>query len=331
VDRYGRFNGRPTATLQVVAGSQQNEIETAKAVKKYIAEKRESLPDGIRMDVWIDLPKYLEGSLNRMENNIISGALLVFVVLSLFLRMKVAFWVIVGLPISFLGALWLMPAWPVTINTISLFGFIIVLGIVVDDAIIIGESAYTKIRADGHTLDNVIQGAHRVAIPATFGVLTTIAAFAPMLFIGGVVAPFFEAMAVVVILCLAFSLVESKLILPSHLVQAHIPPIDEDDLFNPQREIKWYRRPSRFFLKIQRHVQHGLQSLIHNYYKPWLERAVDYRGLTLAGFSAILILTFGLMTSGIARVVIFPDFAADFIRVSLEMQSGTAPHQRNAA
>jgi multidrug efflux pump subunit AcrB len=331
VDRYGRFNGRETATLQVVAGSQQNEIETAKAVKKYIAEKSETLPDGIRMDVWIDLPKYLEGSLNRMENNIISGALLVFVVLSLFLRMKVAFWVIVGLPISFLGALWLMPAWPVTINTISLFGFIIVLGIVVDDAIIIGESAYTKIRADGHTLDNVIQGAHRVAIPATFGVLTTIAAFAPMLFVGGVVAPFFEAMAVVVILCLAFSLVESKLILPSHLVQAHIPPIDEDDLFNPQREIKWYRRPARFFLKIQRHVQHGLHSLIHNYYKPWLEHAVDNRGLTLAGFSAILILTFGLMTSGIARVVIFPDFAADFIRVSLEMQSGTAPHARNAA
>jgi len=331
VDRYGRFNGRPTATLQVVAGSQQNEIETARAVKKYIAEKSETLPDGIRMDVWIDLPKYLEGSLNRMENNIISGALLVFIVLSLFLRMKVAFWVIVGLPISFLGALWLMPAWPVTINTISLFGFIIVLGIVVDDAIIIGESAYTKIRADGHTLDNVIQGAHRVAIPATFGVLTTIAAFAPMLFIGGVVAPFFEAMAVVVILCLAFSLIESKLILPSHLVQAHIPPIDEDDLFNPQREIKWYRRPSRFFLKIQRHVQHGLQSLIHNYYKPWLERAVDNRGLTLAGFFATLILTFGLISGGFARVVIFPDFAQDFIRVTLEMQSGTAPHVRNAA
>jgi len=131
---YGRFNGNPTATLQVVAGSQQNEIETSQAVKDYIAEKSKTLPEGIRMDVWIDLPKYLEGSLDRMQNNIISGAVLVFIVLSLFLRMKVAFWVIVGLPISFLGALWLMPAWPVTINTISLFGFIIVLGIVVDDA-----------------------------------------------------------------------------------------------------------------------------------------------------------------------------------------------------
>ncbi len=330
-DRFGRFNGQPTATLQVVAVGQQNEIETSRAVKEYIAEKSKTLPDGIRMDIWIDLPKYLEGSLDRMENNIISGAILVFVVLSLFLRMKVAFWVIVGLPVSFLGTLWIMPAWPVTINTISLFGFIIVLGIVVDDAIIIGESVYTKIRRDGHTLDNVIQGVHRVAVPATFGVLTTIAAFAPLMFIGGVVAPFFEAMSLVVILCLAFSLLESKLVLPSHLVQANIAPVDEDDLFRPQRTIGFSERIPRAFLKLQRHVQHGLHALIHDYYKPWLERAVDNRGLTLAIFSAVLILSIGLMTSGIARVVIFPDFAQDFIQVDLSMQSGTAPHVRNAA
>ena len=330
-DGYGRFNGQPTATLQVVAGSNQNEIETARAVKEYIAKKSETLPEGVRLDVWIDLPKYLEGSLDRMQNNIISGAILVFIVLSLFLRMKVAIWVIVGLPITFLGALWLMPTWPVTINTISLFGFVIVLGIVVDDAIIIGESVYTTIREDGHTLDNVIQGAHRVAIPATFGVLTTIAAFAPMMFIGGIVGPFFEAMAFVVILCLAFSLVESKLILPAHLVHAYIPPVDEDDLFRPQRPIGFFERFPRAFLKVQRHVQHGLHKLIHDIYKPWLEKAVDNRGLTLSIFSAVLILTIGLMTSGIARVVIFPNFAQDFIRVSLEMESGTAPHVRNAA
>jgi multidrug efflux pump subunit AcrB len=224
-----------------------------------------------------------------------------------------------------------MPTWPVTINTMSLFGFIIVLGIVVDDAIIIGESAYTKIRADGHTLDNVIKGTHRVAIPATFGVLTTIAAFAPMMFVGGVVGPFFEAMAFVIILCLAFSLVESKLILPAHLVHAHIPPVDEDDLFRPQRKIGYFERVPRAFLKIQRHVQHGLQTLIHKYYKPLLERAVDNRGMTVTIFSAVLIFTIGLMTSGIARVVVFPEFAADFIQVEMEMQNGTAPHVRNAA
>jgi multidrug efflux pump subunit AcrB len=330
-DMYSRFNGKPNSTLQVVAGSNQNEIATARVVKEYIEERKASLPDGVELQTWIDLPKYLEGSLDRMMSNIVNGAVLVFVVLSLFLRMKVAFWVMVGLPICFLGALWLMPTWPVTINTMSLFGFIIVLGIVVDDAIIIGESAYTRIRSHGHTLDNVIQGAHRVAIPATFGVLTTIAAFAPMLFIGGIAGPFFEAMAFVVILCLAFSLVESKLILPAHLVHAHIPDVDEDDLFHPQRPIALTERIPRFFLKIQRHVQHGLHKLIHDIYKPWLERAVDNRGLTVTIFTAFLILTVGLMTSGIARLVFFPEFEQDFIQVRMEMQAGSPPVARDAA
>jgi len=330
-DMYSRFNGQPNSTLQVVAGSNQNEIATAEVVKAYIEKKKATLPDGVYLQTWIDLPKYLQGSLDRMMSNIINGAALVFIVLSLFLRMKVAFWVMVGLPICFLGALWLMPTWPVTINTMSLFGFIIVLGIVVDDAIIIGESAYTRIRSHGHTLDNVIKGAHRVAIPATFGVLTTIAAFAPMMFIGGIAGPFFEAMAFVVILCLAFSLIESKLILPAHLVHAHIPDVDEDDLFHPQRTISLMERPGRFFLKIQRRVQHGLHKLIHDIYKPWLERAVDNRGLTVTIFTAILIVTIGLMTSGIARLVFFPEFEQDFIQVRMEMQAGSPPAARDAA
>ena len=328
---YGRFNGRRTATLQVVAGGQQNELDTAAAVRTYLERKEAQLPPGVEMDTWIDLSKYLEGRLGLMFDNMFMGAMLVFIVLSLFLRMKVAFWVMVGLPICFLGALWLMPLWPVTINMISLFGFIIVLGIVVDDAIIIGESIYTKIRADGKTLDNVIHGAHKVAIPATFGVLTTIAAFAPLLFVGGMVGPFFEAMGFVVILCLAFSLVESKLILPAHLSQANITDIDEDDLFHPQREIPLWQKPGRAFTKVQRHVQHGLHALIDNHYKPLLEKAIDNRGVTVAIFVAVLIVTFGAMFSGIARVVVFPEMASDFIRVQMEMESGTAPAARNAA
>jgi len=206
---FGHFDGNPTATLRVLAGGQQNELKTAAAVRKYIEGKSSSLPDGVNMDIWVDRSHYLDGRRNMIIKNMGQGALLVFLILSLFLRVKVAGWVIIGIPITFLGAMALMPygPWPVTINMISLFGFIIVLGIVVDDAIIIGESIYTKIRADGHTIDNVVRGAKRVAIPATFGVLTTIAAFAPMLFVGGIVGPFFEAMSVVVILCLLFSLV----------------------------------------------------------------------------------------------------------------------------
>ena len=330
---FGRFDGEPTATLNVLASGQQNELKTAAAVKEYVAKKKESLPAGIEMDLWVDRSHYLEGRLDTMTKNMWQGALLVFLLLSLFLRMKVASWVIIGIPITFLGAFALMPhgPWPVTMNMISLFGFIIVLGIVVDDAIIIGESVYTKIRADGHTLDNVVKGARKVAVPATFGVLTTIAAFAPMLFVGGIVGPFFEALSMIVVLCLIFSLVESKLILPAHLVHAKIVPVDEDDLFNPQRHIPLRQRVPRFFQKIQRHTQHGLHRVIHDYYRPALEKVIDNRGIVVAMFAGVLIITIGLINSGLVRVVLFPEVPGDFIRMELEMESGTAPEVRNAA
>jgi multidrug efflux pump subunit AcrB len=330
---FGRFNGKRTATLRVLAGGEQNELATAAAVKEYIKNRSDSLPDGVSMETWIDRSYYLQGRLELMLSNMFQGAFLVFLTLSLFLRLKVAAWVIVGIPITFFGALTLMPIgpWPVTVNMLSLFGFILVLGIVVDDAIIIGESVYTKIRSDGHTLDNVIKGAKRVATPATFGVLTTIAAFAPMLFVGGIPGPFFEAMSVVVVLCLLFSLVESKLILPAHLVHAKIEPVNEKAIFAPYDTVHPVRWPTKFFQRMQRHVQHGLHSLIHNYYKPMLERAVDNRGVTLALFVAVLILTFGVMGSGIVRNVLFPKVPGDFIMMDLTMQNGTPPEVRNAA
>ena len=330
---FGRFDGQPTATLNVLASGQQNELKTAAAVREYVAEKRKNLPAGIEIDLWVDRSHYLEGRLDMMMKNMWQGALLVFLLLSLLLRMKVAGWVIIGIPVAFLGTFLLMPhgPWPVTINMISLFGFIIVLGIVVDDAIIIGESIFTKIRADGHTIDNVILGAHKVAVPATFGVLTTIAAFAPMLFVGGIVEPFFQALSIVVMLCLVFSLVESKLILPAHLARAKIDPVDEEDLFHPDHHISLLRRIPRFFLKIQRYTQHGLQRLIHDYYRPALEKVIDNRGVTVALFAGVLIVTIGLVNSSLVRIVLFPEVPGDFIRMQLEMETGTAPEVRNAA
>ena len=330
-DGYGRFDGERTATLRVLASGEQNELTTAAAVHEYIDKKAADLPSGVQMDIWIDRSHYLKGRLQMMSSNMWQGALLVFILLSLFLRIKVAAWVVLGIPIAFLGTMWLMPfgPWPVTINMMSLFGFIIVLGIVVDDAIIIGESIYTKIRADGHSLDNVIWGARRVAVPATFGVLTTIAAFAPLLFVGGIAGPFFEAISVVVVLCLIFSLVESKLILPAHLVHTKLAPVDEDDLFNPQRPISFWELTPRFFFKIQRRIQHGLHRVIHNWYRPMVERAVDNRGITTSIFVAMLILTTGVIASGVVKFEMFPDQASDFIRVQLDMQAGSAPSERD--
>ena len=330
---YGRFNGQETAILRVLAGGQQNELETAAAVKRYIERKAASLPDGAQMETWVDRSHYLSGRLDMMMTNMLQGAALVFLILTLFLRLKVAIWVTVGIPVAFFGAMWLMPygPWPVTINLISLFGFILVLGIVVDDAIIIGESVYTEIRAKGHTLDNVIGGAKKVAVPATFGVLTTIAAFAPMLFIGGTVGPFFEAMSVVVILCLIFSLIESKMILPAHLVRARIAEVNEEQIFAPYRDVSRLQRVPKFFQRVQRRFQHGLHTLIHDKYAPLLERAIANRGLTVSIFVAVFILSIGFMNSGLVRVVLFPEVPGDFIQMRLTMQNGTAPQVRNAA
>jgi len=330
---YSRFNGKATATIRVLALGGQNELTSAAAIKRYMETKIPSLPSGIVMEAWGDRSFYLQGRLDMMTSNMMQGALLVFLILTLFLRLKIALWVIVGIPICFLGALWLMPIgpYPVTINMISLFGFILVLGIVVDDAIIIGESVYTKIRADGHTLDNVVKGTNKVATAATFGVLTTIAAFAPLLFVGGIVGPFFEAMSMVVILCLFFSLIESKLILPAHLAHTKLNHLSNEELYKPYSEMGFFTKIARFFQRIQRGFQAKLDYFIHNIYKPMLVKTIQNRGVAVSGFVGILILTIGLLMGGQLRFVIFPEIPGDFIQTQLTMQTGTAPKIRNAA
>ena len=328
---WGRFNGQSTLDMEILAAQAENEIETADRVKEYISEKSSSLPEGINLEVWGDRSIYLQDRLDMMSKNMLQGAILVFIVLSLFLRLKVAIWAVIGIPIAFFGALWLMPVgpFPVTINMISLFGFIMVLGIVVDDAIIIGESIYTKIRADGHSIENVIKGAQKVALPATFGVLTTIAAFAPMLFVTGFAGPFFKAMSVVVILCLFFSIIESKLILPAHLAYTKIDEINEEEIFSPYSNIPWYKRPSRLFQRANRFVQNNLHSIIENKYAPLIEKAVRNRGLTIATFLSALIIIIGILNSGITKFVLFPEVPGDYVVVELTMIDGSSAESRD--
>ena len=328
---WGRFNGKPSLDMEILAAQAENEIETADRVKDYIRKRSSTLPDGVQMEVWGDRSIYLQDRLDMMTKNMTQGAILVFIVLSLFLRFKVALWSVIGIPVAFFGALWLMPVgpFPVTINLISLFGFIMVLGIVVDDAIIIGESIYTKIRADGHSIENVIKGAKKVALPATFGVLTTIAAFAPMLFVTGFGGPFFKAMSVVVILCLFFSIIESKLILPAHLAHANIGEIDEDEIFSPYSSVAWYKWPKKLFQRANRNVQKNLHIIIKYKYAPLIRRAVENRGLTVTFFFSALIIIFGILNSGLTRFMIFPQVPGDYVVVELTMMDGAPAELRD--
>ncbi len=310
---FSLFDGRYSVGVNVFAMGKQDIIETADAAKAYVQSKQASLPDGIRLDIWGDYTYYLEGRLGMMLKNLAMGALLVFIVLALFLEIKLAFWVMLGIPVCFLGAMALIhtPYIDASLNMISIFGFILVLGIVVDDAIIMGESAYTEQELHGHSVDSVIRGVSRVATPATFGVLTTIVAFMPTLFVQGVFSAFPAACGWVVILCLCFSLVESKWILPAHL--AHSKPTR-----------------SRFLLavdRVQEAVNRRLRHFVEHRYRPLVVRCVANRYATLALFTSLLVLCSGLVAGGVVRTILHPDTPGEFIQVELLMSNGT-PEER---
>ena len=316
-ERYSEYNGKPVISIQVLSVGDQSELDISATVHQFVKDKTAVLPQGVSIAAWADVSYYLKGRLDMMVKNLVMGAALVFLILALFLRLKLAFWVMVGLPIAFMGAFFLMPTVDVTVNMLSLFGFILVLGIVVDDAIVIGESAYTNIRAKGHSVDNIVDGVMKVAVPATFGVLTTMAAFLPILMVTGMSGQFFSAIGWVVILCLTFSLVESKLILPAHL--AHM-------------KVKHYEKDTHnVFIRFQRFFSEGLHHFVDDHYAPFLARALKHRYLTLCAFISMLILSIGLLAGGILRFVFFPDITADFLQVELQMTEGTPASQTHEA
>jgi multidrug efflux pump subunit AcrB len=314
---FSEYNGKPAITIQVMSVGSQSELDISATVRDWVELKKASLPADVQVAAWADVSYYLKDRLDLMTKNMIMGAALVFLILTLFLRLKLAFWVMLGLPVAFLAAFFFLPAVDVSINMLSLFGFILVLGIVVDDAIVIGESAYTNMRAKGHSIENIIEGVQQVAVPATFGVLTTIAAFVPILMVSGAPGAFFSAIGWVVILCLVFSLVESKLILPAHLSHMKIKHYGPNT-HNP-------------FVRFQRFFSEGLHHFVDNRYIPLLEKSLKHPGLVLSSFIAMLILSIGLLAGGILKFVFFPDITSDFLQVQIEMNEGTAPAKTEAA
>jgi multidrug efflux pump subunit AcrB len=303
--QYSKFNGENSVTLFIGAADNQSITDIASVVKKYVEEKSAILPAGVKLETWVDMTYYLEGRLNMMVDNMKSGAVLVFLMLALFLRVRLAFWVMMGLPVCFLGTLFVMPLEfvDVTINVISLFAFILVLGIVVDDAIVMGESAHEEIEEHGHSTDNVIRGVKRVAMPATFGVLTTIAVFLPFLFGEGPSSAFGKAIGSVVILCLIFSLIESKLILPAHLVKMKMKA------FNPKNPID----------RLRAWIDSKLKSFIEHVYSPALAIFIQYRYGVLMFFISLMLISAGLFSGGFVRFVGQPKIPHDFPRVTVEM------------
>ncbi|WP_286891039.1 efflux RND transporter permease subunit [Pseudoalteromonas sp. ESRF-bin5] len=306
-ERYFKFNGENAVYLSVKATQSQNIIPVAESVKAYIDKKNKELPPGVRIEPLMDMTYYLNARLDMMKLNLLQGAILVAIMLSLFLRFKLALWVMIGLPVCFLGAMMVMPLFGISINIISLFAFIMVLGIVVDDAIVIGEAAYSEVEKSGGGVDNVVRGAKRVATPATFGVLTTIAVFAPFTLSSGPESAFFYGIAVVVMLCLVFSLIESKLILPAHIAHTHFTPIKKGgwrDRFN-----------TRFF------------GFVNGPYKRFVSKCVEWRWTVLFSFIALLVVTFALIASNQVRTIPSPKVPHDFPQINIEMNDNVSDIQ----
>lgn len=301
-----RFNGVPALMLQVYETGALSPVTISERVRNYLQTRQLQLPEGVKLAVWADRSRILKKRLQTLSSNAIQGGILVLLLLTLFLRPAIAFWVFIGVPVSFMGAFLVMPLFGVSINMISLFGFIVVLGIVVDDAIVTGENIYRHLQRAEAPMDAVIRGAEEVSIPVTFGVLTTMVAFLPMAFIEGSRGQLFSQIVIVVIPIFFFSLLESKLILPTHLRHIQAKP------FQAGKLSRW-----------QQAFAEGFERWVIKVYQPALARVLEYRYTFMALCFGVLVILIALLSSGWIRFVFFPRVQSEIAQATLYMPTGT--------
>ncbi|MEP2774580.1 MAG: efflux RND transporter permease subunit [Luteolibacter sp.] len=309
-----RFRGQPTTSLKVVTEGQDDIIDAVEQARKVVEEFKD-LPEGVSIASWLDGSTNIRDRLALLGKNGFIGVALVLGILMLFLNLRLAFWVALGIPVSLAGAVTLfqIPGIDMSVNVISAFGFLVVLGIVVDDAIVIGESIYSEKEAKGDGDENAIattvQGVSRVVTPATFGVITTIAAFLPLTQVSGRLGNVFGQIATTVIFCLIFSLVESKLVLPAHLAHLNVHKKAKNPI-------------SKAFIRLQKAVSDGLNGFLQKCYKPAIAWAIPWRYAVLASFVAVFILVIGLFPAGQLRFVFFPNIYNDNVSANLSLEQG---------
>ncbi len=299
------FDGAPAASIQVFRIGNQSALQIARAVTAYIAKLRTTIPAGIKIDTWEDRSLILKSRINLLLDNGLLGLVLVFVSLALFLDLRLAFWTTMGIPTSFLGAMLILPHFGVTINMISLFAFIVALGMVVDDAIVVGENVFNYRQQGVKPLEASIRGVQEMAVPVIFSVLTTVAAFIPLAFTSGRVGQIMKAIPVVVVSVLLISLSEALLVLPAHLAGAK------------PREL---RGP---IARVQAWSRGWLDRFVHGPYARFLEAAVRRRYVTMASAIAILALTVGIVAGGFLKFTFMPKIDADSMIAELTMPKGT--------
>jgi len=317
-DKLARFNDLPAVQIRVYRSGDQDATAISAEVERFVATAAARVPEGIRLAMWQDNAKLLKSRLDLLKRNAAYGLGLVFVVLALFLRLRLALWISLGIGVSFFGTFLVMPWLGASMNMITAFGFIVVLGIVVDDAIVVGESIFHDQENGKPGLAGAISGARRVTVPVIFAVSTTIVAFWPLMMIPGAQGKLWSQIPYVVIPTLAFSIIESLWILPAHL--------RHQGGGRPDRTILGWA-----FRRAQGVFGRGLERFTRSAYLPSLELALRQRYLTVAAFTATLLLVVGVIGGGHLLFSFMPDVEADYVVADITMPRGATVEQTAAA
>ncbi|MCG8557527.1 MAG: efflux RND transporter permease subunit, partial [Proteobacteria bacterium] len=326
-DQEAFFNGKRAAAVEVFRIGEEGPIEVSQAVHDYVERHRDALPPGVAFAVWNDRSEVYKQRQDLLLRNAYLGLALVLLVLGLFLEIRLAFWVTLGIPISFAGSLLFLPWLDLSLNMISLFAFIVTLGLVVDDAIVVGEAVHKHQRDGMKLVQAAIAGAREVAAPVTFSILTTIIAFTPLLAVPGVAGKFFRNIPLVVIAVLAVSLIESLYVLPAHLAEGkHVlttligaPFRIVDSLVKKLTG----RSFVGFVVHQQQRFSDAVEWFIQHIYAWSLQVCLRWRYATLAFFVAGLVLTVGLVAGGRVQFTFLPKIDSDVVQAQLEMPVGT--------
>ena len=316
VDLTGRYRGRPAVYVEVFRTADEKVLEIVDAVERHLEEEAiPSLPAGVGLEVWNNDADILKSRLGLLIKNGFLGLTLVLLALALFLEIRLAFWVAVGIAVSFVGTFAVMSVLGVSINLMSLFAFILAIGIVVDDAIVVGENIYAEREKGSRGVPASIRGARRVTRPVIFAVMTTMVAFCPLFFIPSSIGRIIGEIPIIVMSVLMFSLIESLLVLPNHL--SHLP--DRGGGSTP-------RRP-HLIGRIQSRVESGLQRFIAGPLDRGLRLATGRPAVVIASGVAMIIVCVAMIPAGIIKVDFMPTVEGDLVTASLEMPEGTPVHR----
>lgn len=311
---HSQFSQTPSVELDIYRVGSQSPMDVAEAVQETMEEFETALPPGVKWRIDSNNAEEFRRRLMLVAENAAMAVVIVLVILSLFLEFRLAFWVMMGMAVSFIGGVLLLPAAGVSINMISLFGFLVVLGIVVDDAVVVGENVYEKRQTLKDHEAAAVEGTQEVSGPVTFSILTNIVAFVPLLFIPGETGKFWGPLPVVVIIVLALSLVESLFILPAHLAHARDAG----------------RNPNSIGARLhhlQQRFSQAFNRLVEFFYRPILILSLRHRYVTASLALALFVVIGGYATSAHMGLILMPEVSADEIEAGVRMPVGTTQDQ----